>query len=180
MGSDKAFLELAGTPLILRAIKLAGEISDDTRIVGDPQKFSKYANVTPDIFPGHGPLGGIHAALTASASDWNLILAVDLPFLTASFLRYLVAHGQSSGATVTVPSTRGYYHPLCALYRKRFADVAERALAQGKNKIDALYRDVPLGVISEEELSAGGFHPSMFRNLNTPEEWEQALREFGS
>lgn len=180
MGTDKAFLELAGKSLISRAIELAREVSQEVMIIGDPQKFASYGDAIPDIFPGSGPLAGIHAALTASRADWNFILAVDLPFLNAAFLKYMLDQAQSSRATVTVALTGGFYHPLCAIYRKQFATLAGKALSAGRNKIDALFNGVQLRTVTEEELAAHGFDASIFRNLNTREGWEQAQREFTS
>ncbi len=174
MGSDKALLQLAGRSLLARALDLARAVTPNVRIVGDPEKFAAFAPVVPDIYPARGPLGGIHAALSASITDYNLILAVDLPFMEESFLRYLIAEAQSSDAVVTVPSAAGHFHPLSAVYRKAFLPTAERALAEDRNKLDALFAEVPVRVISEEELKAAGFDAAIFSNLNTPEDWHQA------
>ncbi len=180
MASDKAFLELAGKPLIARAVELARAVSRDVKIVGAPKKFAAFGPVVSDVYMDRGPLGGIHAALTASSTDWNLVMGVDLPFITAEFLKYLVSEAQSSGAVVTVPSTSHYFEPLCAIYRAEFRATAERALSAGNNKIDALFSEVPLRVITEEELARAGFTPAIFRNLNTPEDWTRAKQEFAS
>lgn len=178
MGSDKAFLELAGRSLLEHAFALASAITEEVKIVGDVVKFASFGAVVPDVYSGRGPLGGIHAALAASSTDWNLILGVDLPFLQPHFLNYLIAEAHHSGATVTVASAEGHFHPLCAVYRKRFYDVADRALAKRRNKIDALFGEVPTRVIGEDELTSSSFNASMFRNLNTPEDWEFAKLEF--
>jgi molybdopterin-guanine dinucleotide biosynthesis protein A len=161
-------------------LEVTREITPEVRIVGAPEKFADYGPVISDVYADCGPLGGIHAALTASNSDLNLVLAVDIPFVSARFLQYLVARAQTSGAFVTVPSINNYYQPLCAVYRKQFAELADQALKDGKNKIDALFQDASLYVISEEEIVSNGFSPTMFRNLNTPEEWEEAKRVFVS
>lgn len=180
MGADKAFLELGGKPLITRAIEVAIQVAPEVTIVGDHRKFAAYGAEIEDVYAGHGPLGGIHAALMDSRSELNLILAVDLPFLTVQFLTYLVMQAQSSSVAVTVPSTDGFFHPLCAVYRKDFGIAAEHALAQGENKIDALFAEVALRVVTETEMAINGFDVSMFRNLNTREEWEQAKQEFAA
>jgi molybdopterin-guanine dinucleotide biosynthesis protein A len=174
MGADKAFLELAGKPLILRAFEVAREAVPDVKIVGDPRKFAAFGPVIEDVYRDRGPLGGIHAALTNSEVEWNLILAVDLPFVPAQFLKYLLARAESSGATATVPYVAGYFQPLCAVYRKAFVSAAERSLSVKKNKIDPLFREVSLCAVSEEDISVSGFEASIFRNLNTPEEWQAA------
>ena len=180
MGTDKAFLELAGKPLIVRAVELARETVPEVKIVGDPGKFSAFGTVIEDVHRDCGPLGGIHAALKSSEAERNLILAVDLPFVTVQFLKYLLARAESSGATVTVPCVGRFFQPLCSVYCKAFLFSAERALSEGKNKIDQLFRENTLCTVSEDEMAANGFDSSIFRNLNTPEEWQAAMRYFAS
>jgi molybdopterin-guanine dinucleotide biosynthesis protein A len=177
MGSDKAFLDLAGRPLLLRALDVARSVTSLVKIVGDPEKFGVFGPVIPDIYRDRGPLAGIHAALADTETDWNFILAVDIPFLSPAFLRYLVLEAQSSGATVTVPGIGKYFHPLCAVYRKQFGTLAELSLKTGRNKIDGLFPQIDLRVIDEDELRHAGFSAAIFRNVNTPEDWEKTKKE---
>ena len=174
MGQDKAFLELGGETLLTRALALAATVTDEVRIAGSLQKFLPFGRVVEDIFPGQGPMAGIHAALRTSGADLNLMLAVDLPFVESEFLNYLLSSASQCGAAVTVPRTASGWEPLCAVYRREFADVAERALQKGKNRIDALFGQVEVRAISEAELERMGFSSEMFRNINTPEEFEHA------
>jgi molybdopterin-guanine dinucleotide biosynthesis protein A len=69
---------------------------------------------------------------------------------------------------------------LCSVYRKEFAEIAERSLSAGRNRVDAAFAEISVRRISEEELEKAGFSFTMFRNVNTPEEWRQAQREFES
>jgi len=174
MGRDKAFLELGADTLLAKGLKLAGAVSPDVRIVGDLKKFGSFGQVIEDVYRDCGPLGGIHAALSTSTTDLNLMLAVDLPFVSSELLEYLVLRARESGATVTVPRAGKRLQPLCALYRRLFANVAEQSLRAGKYKIDALFAKVETRVIEEDELTQAGFSVAMFRNLNTPEEVERA------
>jgi len=176
MGRDKAFLRLDGETLLVRALRLAGAVAGEVRIVGEAKKFGAYGRVVEDVYRDRGPLGGIHAALLSTTTELNLMLGVDLPFVEPRFLQYLVREAQESGAVVTVARAGGGWQPLCAAYRREFADVAEQSLRQGRNKIDALFAQVKTRVIEEEELSREGFSAEMFRNLNTPEDWESAQR----
>jgi len=176
MGADKAFLELDGRTLLARALEVAGAVASAVLIVGEQSKFASFGTVVSDIHPGCGPLGGIHAALINSATDFNLMLAVDLPFIRPQFLRYLLSEAVRSNAVVTVPRRGGVFQPLCAVYRNEFAELAESALLAGHYKIGALFREVKLRVIEEPELAGAGFGVEIFRNLNTPEEWEEAKK----
>jgi molybdenum cofactor guanylyltransferase len=177
MGTDKAWLEIAGQPLIRRMLAIAGSVAPAPRIVGSAEKFAEFAEVVEDVFPGCGPLAGIHAALRASPTDLNLILAVDMPFVPAEFVRYLADQAAASRALVTVPLAEGRWQPLCAMYRRAFAEVAERALREGKYKIDPLFRSVQARSIEEGELVEHGFTSGIFRNLNTPEDMQAVLSE---
>jgi molybdopterin-guanine dinucleotide biosynthesis protein A len=175
MGADKALVVFRGQSLLDHALVLARALTSKVSIVGDRSR-SAFAPVVEDLYPNRGPLGGIHAALTASVSELNLVLAVDTPFLTSALLRFLVEQARASAAVVTVPRVAGGFQPLCAVYRRPFREAAEAALRQGRNKIDPLFAALPLRVLEAEELTRFEFLPQMFDNLNTPEDLERAAR----
>jgi molybdopterin-guanine dinucleotide biosynthesis protein A len=172
MGRDKAFLPWADGTLLSHALKVLVAVTPNLRIVGDANKFASFGIAIEDVYRDRGPLGGIHTALASTATDLNLMLAVDLPLIEPEFLQFLVGVARSSDATVTVPRAEGVSQPLCAVYRKDFAQPAEQALRAGKNKIDALFANVKTRIIEADELAGAGFSVTMFRNLNTPEEWQ--------
>ena len=174
MGEDKAFLRLDGRTLLDIALSLAGRVCQCVRIVGDRTRFGPGA--IEDIFPDSGPLGGIHAALSATASDLNLVLAVDTPFLEPEFLQWMLDQAASSEAAVIVPKLSTGYQPLCAVYRKSFKDVAEEALKGGRFKIDALYETVSVRLIGEAEMNQLAFDTRMFDNLNTRADFDRAVK----
>ncbi len=181
MGADKAFVMLDGGTLLARALELARSVTSDVCIVGDATKFAEFAPVVEDLFRGCGPLGGIHAALSSSSAELNLILAVDVPFLSTALLEYLIERARSSASSsVTVVQVGGRWHPLCGVYRREFAELAEQALRARRYKIDAWFDVAPTLVVSEEELAAAGFLPTMFRNVNTPEDLAEAGGEYSS
>lgn len=178
MGTDKAFVPLDGRTLLARALDLARSLTSDVRIVGDPSKFASFAPVVEDLFPGCGPLAGIHAALRSSQTDLNLIFAVDMPFLTPALLQYMLGQAKGSEtAMVTVPRTAQGWQPLCAVYRRDFASIAETALRAGRYKIDALFADAGAQVIAGPELQSAGFSLDLFSNLNTPDDLAEAGRK---
>ena len=142
MGEDKAFLKLGSQTLLVRALQLAHSVARDVRIAGEASKFAAFGRVVEDVHPDHGPLAGIHAALQNTTAELNLILAVDLPFVSSKFLEYLASQARASSAVVTVPHAGGGWQPLCAIYRREFADSAEQSLREGRNKIDALFPQV--------------------------------------
>ena len=170
MGADKAFLDFGGRTLLERAIAVVNSACPSVTIVGDPAKFASYGPVVADVYPGCGPLAGIHAALSNSSADLNLALAVDMPFVSADLLAFLFSTAEAADATVTVPRTARGFQPLCAVYRRPFATAADAALRVGKYKIDALFPGLSVRVIEESELAAAGFSERFFFNVNTPED----------
>jgi molybdopterin-guanine dinucleotide biosynthesis protein A len=174
--NDKAFLEFGRQTLLRRALNAMGAVCERVAIVGDPAKFEKYTSgkyesVVADVFAGCGPLAGIHAALVHSSADLNLMLAVDMPFVSSELLTFLFAAAEGSDAMITVPRVGYGLQPLCAIYRRRdFAVVAERALRAGKYKIDAAFSGVLVRVIDGSELAAAGFSEKNFFNVNTPQD----------
>jgi molybdopterin-guanine dinucleotide biosynthesis protein A len=180
MGTDKAFLEFGGQTLLDRALAVVGTVSSSVMIVGDPNKFAKYGETkygstkygpaVADIFPGCGPLAGIHAALTHSSAELNLMLAVDMPFVSTELLDFLFKVAEEDDAIVTVPRVGKGLQPLCAVYRPAFCATAEQSLREGNYKVDAAFSGVGICVIEEAELATAGFSERCFFNVNTPQD----------
>jgi molybdopterin-guanine dinucleotide biosynthesis protein A len=166
MGSDKALLPFHGRTLVEHVITQAHSVTSNIILVGDRRRYINFGYpVIEDFFAGCGPLAGIHAALESSTCEWNLILACDMPEVTAEFLGQLMEHAESGSADAVIPvPPQGVSEPLCAAYQRRCAGVIANALRNGVRKVtDGLaglainYWPVP--------------HSHFFRNLNTPLDW---------
>jgi molybdopterin-guanine dinucleotide biosynthesis protein A len=180
MGSDKALLTLpSGEALLERALAVGASVARETRIVGSREKYAAYAwagEIVEDLYPGQGPLAGIQAALKSSATEWNVVMAVDMPLVSGELLGWLIAQAKQSAAVVTVPRAKGgRYETLCGVYRKEFGGVAEAALREARNKIDPLYAQVKMRVLEPDEMAAAGFGPGLFENCNTREDLQRVL-----
>ena len=158
--------------------------------------------VIPDALPGSGPLGGIVAALEHTTTDWNLMLAVDLPFLPVEVLQALVGCARSREPTgiatnssswpevaCILPQLDGFPQPLCGLYHRALAPGLRAALQAGKLKVMAALQeacDDPQSahpgcriemwdaVAFAATLPATPDPSEWFLNINTPEDWQQA------
>lgn len=180
MGQDKAFMQLGGRTLLEQALQRSQAATGSAWIVGSATKFAAFGSVVEDLYPERGPLAGIQAALAAARTELNLITAVDMPFLELDFLKYLIAQARASRAVVVVPRASGGLQPLCAIYRKNFAEAAERSLRAGQNKVDSLFSEVQTLVIEQTELERNGFAEEMFRNLNTDQDWQEAKQRLAA
>lgn len=175
MGTDKAALLFNGRTLLEHAIGTVAEVTGEPALIlGSRQLYGSYGEVIEDHYPGCGPLAGIHAALSRSSTRFNLIIAVDTPFLSPQFLRHMTIRAIESNAVVTVPEIAGYTQPLCAVYSRDFLSIAENALKSGSFKIVPLFPKDSTCIITQAELARFSFSPEMFENLNTPGDMKRA------
>jgi molybdopterin-guanine dinucleotide biosynthesis protein A len=177
MGQDKALLPFHDQTLLARALATAGAVAGKVLIAGPRQPYAVYGDVVEDVYAGCGPLAGIHAALCATQSDLNLVLSVDVPLMSSGFLRWLIDQARATSHLIVVPDALGGQQPLCAVYRRAVAEVAEQALEDGDYKIGHLFDRLPTRFISELEIRSAGFLPEIFRNVNTMAEYETLVRE---
>ena len=168
MGKDKALLEFDGLTLVERGLITLRRICHPVAILGNTPELIRYGRVIPDAVAGCGPLGGIVAALKDSHFQWNVILAVDVPFLPAEALGRLLAAAQTTKAVALIPSVDGFPQPLCAVYSSSALPKLWEALHTGQWKVMAAVRAAgTVDLVPFEEAD-------WFRNLNTPEEFASA------
>ncbi|HVW87383.1 MAG TPA: molybdenum cofactor guanylyltransferase [Bryobacteraceae bacterium] len=164
MGTDKALLEISGRPLALRVADEIAPLCGSVTLVGDPERYAHLGlRVIADAFPGQGPLAGMEAALAAAESDWNLIVACDMPALDTSILEELF---RAAGDCALPRYDDGRVEPLCAVYHRRCHSTVLKALETGVRKVTEALR--PLAI---RYVPVAGEGP--FANLNTPEEFRK-------
>jgi len=167
MGRDKALLELNGETLIELALRKLTAVCADVAIAGGTDELERFGHVIADGTAGCGPLGGIVAALEQTGQEWNLFLAVDMPFVPVKALRTLVA-AAGGEEMVVLAQANGYAQPLCGIYSRRVLPVFREELNAGRLKVkDAVGATGAVSYVEFAELA-------WFRNLNTPEDFRAA------
>jgi molybdopterin-guanine dinucleotide biosynthesis protein A len=120
------------------------------------------------------PLVGIATALHATNSPWNLILACDLPYLTADWVDWLLARAANSSAQIVMPRTSRGLEPLAAVYRRECAESIGAALERGVRKVTDAMTKFCMEQISENDWKLCDPHDRVLRNMNTPSDYEEA------
>ena len=160
MGRDKARLPFRGEALAEWVARMVKSAAGSATLVGNPE-----LGGIPDLYPGDGPLGGILTALHHTTADWNLIVACDMPEVSAEFLSRLIAAAESSGGDALLPvGPSGNPEPLCAVYHRRAAEVMESRFAAGIRKVTQSLEGLATVWLPVAELKP-------FQNVNTPEDW---------
>lgn len=175
MGRDKAFLPFPapdGPPLIARQAALLRRLGiTDLIISGRPgiayTPTVPDARVVFDATPDSGPLAGLAAILAAARHPWVLVIAVDLPHLTSTYLRTLLAaSGQRNGVVPCGPSG---YEPLVALYPRSLLATIHYALIAGQLSLQDLLRKATAASLFKTVDISDADLP-LFANCNTPRE----------
>lgn len=175
MGRDKARLEIGGVPLILRTARLVESVAGPPAIVGNPDAYRAFGLPTiADDWPGAGPLGGIATALRVATATWSLIVATDLPYLTTEWLEYLIARALASHADAVLPMNARGAEPLCAMYHQRAEPAIRRALDRGTRKVTDGLLEVRIETIAPAEWKPFDSEGLLFKNMNSPEDYEEA------
>jgi molybdopterin-guanine dinucleotide biosynthesis protein A len=162
MGTDKALLSWGDGTLLDHMAHTLESVANPVLVVGRAE--------LPDRNPGRGPIEGIATALDATATDQNIIVAVDLPYLDTAFLGYLAACLGSS-STGLVICTIDQRTPLCLGIHRQLLAPVERYLESGARSLKGFLGSVSHDTIHEEALVKSGFSAEMFRNLNTPADY---------
>ena len=171
MGRDKALLEFEGSAVAARIAECVRSVAGNVTLIGSPERYRHLGyNVVPDRVTGFGPMGGVHTALESTHCEWNLIVACDMPFITARLLEDLFADAESgpSTADVIVPESTAEggtrLDPLCAVYQRRCAAAARRAISHKMIRMQDFVSKLRL-----RKHPVGDAAP--LANLNTPAEW---------
>ena len=169
MGRDKAGVLIDGQPLWQRQLATLRAVHPHELFVsGKPD--GPYAGagveILPDNFPGLGPLAGLEAALRRASHPLVLVLAIDLPAMTADFLSSLVRHAAAS-ATGCLPRADRWFEPLAAVYPRACLPLAEACLRDADRSMQRFVRlAVEQGFMGVRELPDG--ERALFKNLNEP------------
>lgn len=178
MGKDKPALALGKGTLLTHAIDLYRPFFEELAVSVNQLGRYDTAGVREitDTYQGIGPLGGLHAALRALPGRAILFAAADLPYadpaLALALFERLAGHDACG-----IMRKDGYFEPLFAVYTDRCLPAVEACIARGEYALRSIYRHVDLEVVGEEALPQFDME-KLFRNVNTPEEYEAARRYF--
>lgn len=174
MGFDKQFLKINQRRLVDNMIhKLNKEFEEIIIVTNKPDQYLGLGHkITGDIIENMGPLGGIHAGLTISSSQYALIVACDMPNINMEYIRYMKNHIGKHGCTTKFGSS---LEPFISFYSKDVINNIEEYLESNRRSMHSFISTIEFNYI--EESVAREFSPNwdMFLNLNTREDLNNFL-----
>lgn len=173
MGTDKALLEMNGSNFIRLLTERLEPFEEKLIARGNNSDITDIPwTVIPDIYPERGPLGGLHAALTACRSEALFCISCDMPLFQYSLAEYLCQELTEEYDAVVAKAEDGRVHPLCAVYRKAAADVFEAQILTGNNRMMHALDKLRVRYITID-LAQGA---EQLMNVNTPKEYLELIK----
>jgi molybdopterin-guanine dinucleotide biosynthesis protein A len=168
-GKIKSKLIIHGETIISRILHTIDGVFEEKIIVtNSPEEFREFTSckIAGDRVYNAGPLAGIHASLSETASDAIFIFAGDMPFLDEKIISLMISEFSLRNCDALVPAVGLDIEPLHSIYRKSVLSSLEGFLLEGKSNairdflacINAYYLNLPY---SEDIKRA-------FTNINSP------------
>ena len=184
MGRPKVWLDFGEEKLLGRVVRLASAVADPIVVVAAPKQdlppLPRSVLVARDAIAGRGPLEGLLAGLIAlrDAAEFAYVTSTDAPFLNPAWITLL---GQLIGDDdLAIPYVDGRHHPLAALYRVRSVrPLVENLLASDQLRLQDVMDVAKTRVVERAELATVDPDCRTLRNVNSPHEYQEALRDAG-
>jgi molybdenum cofactor guanylyltransferase len=187
MGRDKAALparasnpsqELQRRPTPTFVEQIASRllpVVDEVIVSGhSSQALGDNLRLVNDLFPGGGPLAGMHAGFLVASNEHVWVVACDLPDVVPQLGALMLQLATEVDAVV--PTVDGQPQGVCAIYRRALASHLGGMLERGERSVKALLAGISVRWVAEPELRLIDPDLRSLRNINTPGEYEEWLR----
>jgi molybdopterin-guanine dinucleotide biosynthesis protein A len=179
MGSPKAMLPFGSETMLQRVVRLLGGVVSPLVVVAaagqELPPMEPSVIVTRDEREARGPLEGLRAGLKAlpETIDAAYVTSCDVPLLVPAFVERMIL--LLDDCEISVMEIDGFAHPLSAVYRRRTLPHIEALLSADRLRPVFLFEAVKTRRVQPGEMAAVDPQLLTLRNLNTPQDYEEAL-----
>jgi len=168
MGTTKATLPWGGLTMLETIVNTVLQVTDDCVLLGQhsatPPSLNRLKTI-PDIHPGIGPIGGLHALLTSNRDTWCLLLSCDIPHITSRVITRLVDN-IAPNVPIVAYRANHRFETCCALYHASLLPTLEQAIARKSRSLQRLIESLPHRTIAADDQTQRALN-----NINTPQEY---------
>ncbi len=170
LGQNKALIDLAGKPVIQHVVDTLRQLVDEIVLATNTPDIFAFLGVrmVADRYVGAGPLGGLHAGLSAIDGEYGLVVGCDMPFLNAALLKHMLL--QRTGYDIVMPRIGNYYEPLHALYGRHCLSAIEHSLQNGQRRLLGFADQLKVRYVEQDEILRFDPQQLSFFNLNSPDD----------
>lgn len=183
MGTPKAWLPFGDEVLLQRIVRILSEVVAPIVVVAAPDQDLPYLSdsimIARDDQAYLGPLNGLAAGLAELRGrvDVAYLSSCDVPFLLPAFVRRVI--DRLGPASICLPDVGGFKHPLAAAYRVNILPVVRDLMAAGRLRPVYLAEQLPTRLLGGADLIDVDPNLQSLHNVNTPDEYQAALRDAG-
>ena len=182
MGVNKSLIKVGGKTIIEVVQDKISKLFKELLVITNEPELYEFLNLKTykDIFPGKGPLAGIHSGLVHSKTQKTFIISCDMPLITDEMIHTIINYKKDS--PITVAKADGYIQQLCGVYDKCCLSKAEELLEsslsdENRNtqqekrgcKVLQLIKDVDAEILDAETLPF--YTKDLFFNMNTMDDF---------
>ncbi|MCP4652715.1 MAG: molybdenum cofactor guanylyltransferase [Candidatus Omnitrophica bacterium] len=169
-GTNKAFIEVEGTPLIQRTLDVFEPLFEEIFIVtNSPKEYTDYQKdyqVITDKIKNIGPLGGIHSALLQTSKKGVFFVACDMPFLHNDIIKRQISQYDKLNSQALIAKIGNFLEPLHSIYAKELLGKIEQYIKRDSSySIREFLESVKYELF---ELDDNEKNRRNFKNLNSP------------
>lgn len=170
MGQDKSFVDFNGRPMIEHVLESVEGLGSELLLVTNKPDEYRHLGLTMvgDVYPGLGPLAGIHTTLQHAGNPYALVVACDMPWLNRDLLAHMISLRPTADAVV--PLWDKFPEPLHAIYSKACLEPIEENLRAERLKITRFFGQVDVHYLKRDEIERFDPDGRSFANINTPDE----------
>ena len=175
IGQNKALLDLSGKKIIEIIYERISQSCNEIMIISNTPEDYQFMGlkIYKDIFPGLGPLAGIHSGLFNSNTDKNFIISCDLPLISIEAVEFISKYSSNRPAVIYKKGDQLQF--LCGNYTKNCLPILEDLLKTNSLRVQNFIKK-----IDAEILDAERFPQEIFFNLNRAEDYEFLKEQFPS
>ncbi|TXK74121.1 molybdenum cofactor guanylyltransferase [Paenibacillus sp. N3.4] len=179
-GELKGLLPLGGQPLIVRQVACMSQLCDEMIVVtNDPNPYlrilDRSVRIITDFFADHGPLGGMHAALSLAKNPSVWIVGCDMPFISCKAAELLLQRKQD-GFEAAIPFVGGELQILHGIYDRICLSHLSKLLEKGENTVSSLLGHVFWSELADSYLRENGVPLNFISKIKTVDDYEALLQ----
>ncbi|BFH13647.1 molybdenum cofactor guanylyltransferase [Paenibacillus melissococcoides] len=181
-GVNKALLRFQGEAFIEQQVRKMRTLCASIVVVTpDPAMYTGLlANVqyVSDIYPGCGPLSGLHAAFRIVQTEFAWVVGCDYPAISVQAAEWMRRRAQEGDYDAVLPNAEGSHQMLHAIYRpRRLLPVITERIQAGRHRLSGLLESCRWLGIAEEEWTRADIPLNFVRDVDTPGQYEALLNE---
>lgn len=176
MGTTKALLKFGDKTIIERIVFFMTSLFKEVLLITNSHEDYGFLElpIFTDIYPGKGPLGGIHSGLVNSKTEKNFVISCDVPLMTKEMIQHIVDY--KTDAPIVFCEAAGYHQPLVGLYCKTVLSKIEEMFGSSEaidNSLHCFLKKVKIEIIHPQDLLF--YKDEIFFNLNNPDDYKNLV-----